>query len=1405
MFYPLYYEDISFVVKVSLLPPTLVIINRFELKSSDRHPLFTRSLKSVVSAIAAHIVEFIMRLVHLFLLGFVLSPLDAFLQGFGPRFLAPKQHHQQLLQPLPLQTQQPRTLRKGTFWTNIMCSIVDEIDSSSNTIVSVDAVNDNTLDIEPEAFVMETNGDDNVQNIGTEQSEPDSSTVLGNLVKAPTADSATEHSVFDGPTVDGLPHGHGTLTSSTGHILEGEFQAGSILHGKGAFVDTNGTLFEGEWTDGKLEGKCKITFPSGSTHEGEYHNGELNGEGTMTHFSGSKYEGSFFNGLKHGTGVFTSAEGDVYTGDWVDDLRHGQGKLKYASGDVYEGEWRDNKREGKGTSTTVAGHVYQGTYVHSKLCGEAVITYPRGDRYEGSVVDGKRHGKGKLTQSSGAVYEGEYLRGLQHGYGVLTYPTGMRYEGMWHHSKKHGQGKLISPDGRACEGEWKEDNIFNGKGYRMNNFGVSYEGTWIEGKLEGPGVVTKVNSTVEANFYRGTPHGQGKETLNTGVVYEGTYKEGKKHGNFTVFYPDGSADTAEFKNSVLHGNGTHRYLDGTKYTGQWRDGSRHGFGYKNYAKGGYYEGEWRVGFKEGKGKFVSHDNYVYEGEFRKDRLWNGRKYPLNALGSVSGYYNHSAAPRSAESTSSIHASSFAQVSPAVESRHAPLVADVRSWYKQTNSTQYLPLHGAHMVEERLQHIPRKELNEDVVSACLERMDNRRGARTNSHDKMLNFLIALQGTPGSGKSTAVVHYPDSPEYRQYHCERQSSDLPSHLRVSADLPVVSLFTFNSGMHSGPAAPGLRILYGALRGMGLVTDAQLSWDKFISLYDGFNDLTCLEAVGILREVFGTDRLILIGVDELSKSGAAAEAIATQLGAVLDADGRTDVIVTSLTPAYIESLLSGSQRPIQYIVPPALVSEISEYTVEALRVLEKVGIEATTFCGRMLLAATELAGGHPRTLERLVLFSRTDAFLTMVRNFLERQDGTGLLTALVSMSCFSDYSAVCNGKEGRELLLSFDLHGPRSELFRVMLERMECFAQNSPDRRRFRATTSLSSVLSMALELQSEDIDAMGPLAAAARQLLAGPWEIASLWERACALSRYSSIVGILRTSAHASASAVYSAEAFALSPTITGPPALYLPSDPRSTADDGLVLGRKGQKGWDFRIGCVNSRGLRCCIYEEIKISTPEDMPLCEVVARKLKFTISSHNAQRAQGVSCSVEWLEEIYFVLNFNGPEVNSLDTNKLQTDVVDYIEKKLTKTHQRDERGEWELARQFVEKHFVGHVRVLSQSDIQATTIPALFPVAKLVRDLATDDEDTHQDESEVQWQDGQGKNNLISGIMEADSTVYVCSDNIDAIQSLGVAYEGTGARSEGRPEGTSDAAAYDASTVSEGIEEGDDAVCLPE
>ena len=190
---------------------------------------------------------------------------------------------------------------------------------------------------------------------------------------------------------------------------------------------------------------------------------------------------------------------------------------------------------------------------------------PDGGRYYGPLVNGKLQGKGRIEWDSGAWYEGEFANGLMSGRGELHFPDGRVYRGELQRGRLEGKGRLEMPQGDVYEGEFRKDRL-NGKGsyrpaggsggyegefrdYRFHGHGryddghgTVWEGTFVNGQLDGPGKSTDLRGAYEGEFKQWSFHGKGVLKLRNGDVYEGNFANGLYDGEGTLTYAQPKAD-----------------------------------------------------------------------------------------------------------------------------------------------------------------------------------------------------------------------------------------------------------------------------------------------------------------------------------------------------------------------------------------------------------------------------------------------------------------------------------------------------------------------------------------------------------------------------------------------------------------------------------------------------------------------------------------------------------------------------------------------------------------------------------------------------------------------------------------------------------------------------------------------
>uniref|UniRef100_A0A8C0I9D6 Alsin Rho guanine nucleotide exchange factor ALS2 n=1 Tax=Bubo bubo TaxID=30461 RepID=A0A8C0I9D6_BUBBB len=202
----------------------------------------------------------------------------------------------------------------------------------------------------------------------------------------------------------------------------------------------------------------------------------------------------------------------IYDGRWLSGKPHGRGMLKWADGRMYSGTFRTGLEDGYGeyrvpNKALNKDDHYVGYWKEGKMCGHGVYSYATGEVYEGCFQDNMRHGhgllrSGKLTSSSPSMFIGQWTMDKKSGYGVFDDITrGEKYMGMW------------------------QDDLCQGNGVVVTQFGLYYEGAFSTNKMMGTGILLSEDDTVyEGEFSDNwTLSGKGTLTLPNGDYIEGLF------------------------------------------------------------------------------------------------------------------------------------------------------------------------------------------------------------------------------------------------------------------------------------------------------------------------------------------------------------------------------------------------------------------------------------------------------------------------------------------------------------------------------------------------------------------------------------------------------------------------------------------------------------------------------------------------------------------------------------------------------------------------------------------------------------------------------------------------------------------------------------------------------------------
>ncbi|KAL6088841.1 hypothetical protein STEG23_000702, partial [Scotinomys teguina] len=202
----------------------------------------------------------------------------------------------------------------------------------------------------------------------------------------------------------------------------------------------------------------------------------------------------------------------TYDGRWLSGKPHGRGVLKWPDGRMYSGMFRNGLEDGYGEyripnkALNKEDH-YVGHWKEGKMCGQGVYSYASGEVFEGCFQDNMRHGhgllrSGKLTSSSPSMFIGQWVMDKKAGYGVFDDITrGEKYMGMW------------------------QDDVCQGNGVVVTQFGLYYEGSFHLNKMAGNGVLLSEDDTIyEGEFSDDwTLSGKGTLTMPNGDYIEGYF------------------------------------------------------------------------------------------------------------------------------------------------------------------------------------------------------------------------------------------------------------------------------------------------------------------------------------------------------------------------------------------------------------------------------------------------------------------------------------------------------------------------------------------------------------------------------------------------------------------------------------------------------------------------------------------------------------------------------------------------------------------------------------------------------------------------------------------------------------------------------------------------------------------
>ena len=226
-----------------------------------------------------------------------------------------------------------------------------------------------------------------------------------------------------------------------------------------------------------------IEFKNGNIYKGNWNEEcEMEGEGIYyLRSENALAEGIWEKGELIGGRIFLPND-DIYEGEIQNSIFNGNGKLICNDGTIYEGNFINGEKNGIFKIYFNDGSKYFGGYYNENLNGEGEFFWNNGYYYKGNFSNGKLEGKGILkNENSKSEYNGFFSNNNFEGEGIFKWKNGTFYKGCYHLSKR------------------------NGKGFYKDNNGITYNGNWSEGKINGLGEFNNGNKIYKCFWRKGEP------------------------------------------------------------------------------------------------------------------------------------------------------------------------------------------------------------------------------------------------------------------------------------------------------------------------------------------------------------------------------------------------------------------------------------------------------------------------------------------------------------------------------------------------------------------------------------------------------------------------------------------------------------------------------------------------------------------------------------------------------------------------------------------------------------------------------------------------------------------------------------------------------------------------------------
>lgn len=460
------------------------------------------------------------------------------------------------------------------------------------------------------------------------------------------------------------------------HYTNGDYYKGNWVNnkkeGRGKYYYAEiAAKYKGEFKDDLPWGSGRLIFDSGDVYSCGWVKGFIEDSLiSIKYKDSSEYDGEVKNGLRDGTGKIEYINGAIYQGHWEKDQKVGHGSIIYRTDVFFEGYFKNDYTDGPGVlvrkdtfnpnpeekrkSSPV--FIYQNSsdsidkkdyfdnlsefpkfkglpidyydIVYMTLTTEALLKKIDKSVPTGKFISGRLTGAGMAKYGALGMYYGNFLDGKKSGYGKMTYTdvehqcewfpeTEGEYIGEWKDDKRHGQGTMKWINGTKYEGKYNNDRRHNVTGKITFNNGDTYDGGWVEDRMEGFCTIKRKDIIIRGQYIRGSLSNLVKVQYHDNKIYEGHIINHVPHGLGIMKWPNGDKYQGSFFDGLMDGTGQMAYNNGDFYHGNWENGSKNGKGTMVYADKTVYKGEWAEGKRSGEGVLKNHKGGVIKSGF-----WN---------------------------------------------------------------------------------------------------------------------------------------------------------------------------------------------------------------------------------------------------------------------------------------------------------------------------------------------------------------------------------------------------------------------------------------------------------------------------------------------------------------------------------------------------------------------------------------------------------------------------------------------------------------------------------------------------------------------------------------------------------------------------------------------------------------